>query len=232
MQPHHRLQHRLKHAAAMGRWVCLAALCLLEASCMPSFPPAGKIVPLKLDEPKAAALTFVTAIGAGDVNTAKAAALGTDRQKRWALATASMVNGLLSFDKAMAARFGNAAGGTHADMVNALNGLTIEPEEAIQNATVDANDQDGTAELQAVSPIYAQRMAIASRVKKVDGVWNVDLPRIFAEHPDLAARNDSPDLAQLYQVGDAMRQLAVEIKAGRYKTVEEATTAADERTGD
>jgi hypothetical protein len=215
----------------MIRWLWPAALCMLGASCMPNFPPAGKLVPLKLNEPKAAALTFVTAIGAGDVNTAKAACLGTDRQKRWVEAMSSMVNGLLNFDKAMIARFGNAAGGTHADVVNALNGLTMEPEQAIQNATVEPND-DGTVELRAVSPIYAQRMVIASRVKKVDGVWKVDLPRILAEHPDLAARNDSPDLDQLAQVGDAMRQLAVEIKAGRYKTVEEATTAADQRTGD
>ena len=59
-------------------------------------------MPLKLDDPKTAALTFVRAIGAGDVSTAKAASLGTDRQKRWVVATASMVNGLRSFDVALA----------------------------------------------------------------------------------------------------------------------------------
>ena len=209
----------------------LPALLLLSASCMPTFPPAGKIVPLKLDDEKSAALTFVRAIGEGDVSTARAASLGSEQQKAWVVAMASMVNGLRSFDTAMIARFGPAASGTHMQLVNALNEVTYGPEEAIKHASVEDGEND-TAEIQAVAPIYAKRMVLASKVKKVDGVWKVDLPAILAEHPDLEARNHSPDLEKLLRVGDAMRQVAAEIKAGQYKTADEASAAADERTAD
>ncbi len=201
---------------------------LIIASCMPEFPPAGKLVRLKLDEPKDAALTFVRAIGMGDVETAKAASLGTDRQKRWAIDTADMVNGLLAFDHAMNARFGLAAVSVHMSIVNALTSLTVDPEDAVTAADVKMSDDRRSAEIVAVSRIYATHMFYACRVRKDQQGWKVDLPRILQENPHFAQRNDSPDLDRLAQVGSAMRSLAANIKAGKYPTVDDAETAASQ----
>jgi len=206
----------------------LLSMLIVIASCMPGFPPAGKLVPLKLDEPKDAALTFVRAIGAGDVETAKAASLGTDRQKRWAIDTASMVNGLRAFDNAMNKHFGLQAAATHMSIVNALNALTVEPEDAVTNADVKMGDDQQSAEIRAVSTIYAVHMFYASRVRKDQRGWKVDLPRILKENPQFAERNDSPDLDRLVEIGSAMRTLAANIQAGRYPTVDAAEAAAAE----
>jgi hypothetical protein len=199
---------------------------VLIASCVPEFPPAGKLVRLKLDEPKDAALSFVRAIGMGDVETAKAASLGTDRQKRWAIDTADMVNGLRAFDDAMNARFGLAAASTHMSIVNALNSLTVDPEDAVTAADVKMNDDRRSAEIVAVSKIYATHMFYACRVRKDQQGWKVDLPQILQENPGFAKRNESPDLDRLAEVGSAMRSLAVRIRAGQYATVDDAEAAA------
>lgn len=193
---------------------------------MPEFPPAGKLVPLRLDEPKDAALTFVRAIGAGDVETAKAASLGTDRQKRWAVCTANMVNGLRAFDDAMNVQFGLHAASTHMSIVNGLNSLTIEPEDAVTSASLQMNEDRVSAKILAVSKIYATHMFYASRVRKDAQGWKVDLPTILAENPQFAVRNDSPDLDRLIEIGNSMRKLAAEIKAGAYPTVDKAEDAA------
>ena len=70
------------------------------------------------------------------------------------------------------------------DLLNALNAVTYEPEAAIENATVEPGD-DNTAELRAVARVYGQRMVYASLVRKVDGVWKVDLPRYPCPAPRL-----------------------------------------------
>jgi hypothetical protein len=211
-----------------GATVLLLSMLIVIASCMPEFPPAGKLVPLKLDEPKDAALTFVRAIGAGDVETAKAASLGTDRQKRWAIDTANMVNGLRAFDDAMNIRFGLQAAGTHMNIVNALNSLTVDPEDAVTSADVKMHDDRRSAEIVAVSRIYAVHMVYASRVRKDQQGWKVDLPAILENNPQFAKRNDSPDLDKLAEIGSAMRNLAAKIKAGAYPTVDAAEAAAAE----
>ncbi len=195
---------------------------------MPGFPPAGKLIPLRLEEPKDAALTFVRAIGAGDVETAKAASLGTDRQKRWAIDTANMVNGLRAFDDAMNAHFGPDAASVHMNILNALNSLTVDPENAVTNAEVRMSDDQLSAKLVAASQIYATHMFYASRVRKDPAGWKVDLPAILANDPQFAAKNDSPDLDRLAEIGSSMRKLAAQIKAGAYPTVEKAEAAAGE----
>jgi hypothetical protein len=206
----------------------LLGLSLVNASCMPEFPAAGKLTPLKLDEPKDAALTFVRAIGAGDPETAKAASIGTDRQKRWAVATANMVNGLRAFDNAMIDKFGPPATSVHMSILNGLNSLTLDPEDAVKNAEVQLNPAEPTARLVAVSKIYATHMYYASRVRKDAQGWKVDLPAIEGANPAFKAKNDSPDLDRLINIGDTMRKLARQVRGGDYASVDEAEKAASE----
>jgi len=208
--------------------LALLGFVILNASCVPQFPPAGKLTPLKLDEPKEAALTFVRAIGAGDPETAKAASLGTERQKRWAVSTAIMVSGLRAFDAATTARFGPAAAGTHMNIINLLNSVTTEPEQAVENAAVRMSLDEQTAEVAAVSRIYAAHMYYASRVRKTAQGWKVDLPAILASNPQFMMINESPKLDQLVSTGNAMRDLAKDIRAGKYATIEAAEAAADD----
>jgi hypothetical protein len=212
--------------------LALVGFVMFNASCVPQFPPAGKLTPLKLDEPKEAALTFVRAIGAGDPETAKAASLGTDRQKRWAVSTAIMVSGLRAFDAAITARFGPAAAGTHMSILNGLSSVTIEPEEAVKNADVQMSLDEQTARLVLKSTIYTAHMYYASRVRKTAQGWKVDLPAIFAANPQFMMKNESPDLDQLVSIGNAMRSLAKEIRAGKYDTIDAAEAAAKAATSD
>ena len=201
---------------------------IFTASCMPGFPAAGKLTPLKLDEPKDAALTFVRAIGEGDPETARAASLGSDRDKRWVLATANMVNGLRAFDAAMLDHFGPAAASVHMSIINGLNALTVDPEDAVENAIVKPHADAPTADLVAVSKIYALHMFYASRLRKDAQGWKVDLPAILAADPQFKAKNDSPDLDRLVDIGNAMRSLAKDIRAGKYATIDAAETAASQ----
>jgi hypothetical protein len=206
----------------------LLGVVIFSASCVPEFPPAGKLTPLKLDDPKQAALTFVRAIGAGDPETAKAASIGTDRDKHWAIATANMVNGLRAFDTAMIARFGPMAASVHMSIVNGLNAVTVDPEDAVENANVNLHADQPVAELAAISKIYATHMFYAARLRKDAQGWKVDLPAILQNDPQFAEKNASPDLDRLVEVGDAMRSLAKDIRAGKYATVDDAETAASQ----
>jgi hypothetical protein len=206
----------------------LLSLVTLSASCVPQFPPAGKLTALKLAEPKEAALTFVTAIGAGDPETAKAASLGTDRQKRWAISTANMVNGLRAFDAAINARFGAEAASLHMSIINGLGSVTLDPEEAVKNASVKLSIDEKSAELIAVSRIYATHMYYASRVRKTPSGWKVDLDAVIEAYPQFARMNESSELDQFVSIGDAMRSLAKDVRAGKYKTIKEADDAANE----
>jgi hypothetical protein len=226
VSPPQRLQKR-RRRITLG-FINFMLFNLLNASCMPAFPPPGKLTPLKLDEPKDAALTFVRAIGSGDPETAKAASIGTNQDKHWVIATANMVNGLRAFDTAMLDHFGPPAASIHMSILNGLNSLTVDPEDAVNNAVVKFSADQPTAVLIGVSPIFASHMFYASRVRKDAQGWKVDLPAILAADPQFKAKNDSPDLDRLAEIGDAMRGLAKDIKAGKYATVEEAETAASQ----
>ena len=196
----------------------------------------GTKVPLKLKDPKEAALTYVQAVGYGDIATARAACLGTERQKRWTTITATFTDGLISYDAAILKRFGSAALAAHMDIVNALNPLTTEPRDAINNAEVRIEENEAMLETAVKKDDHfghpkRVQMAHASILKQVGPVWKVDLPRLQEERPELKAENESADLDRLVRLGTVMKRVAADVTRKKIKTLAEAQQAIADGIG-
>src|SRR5690348_16346927 len=78
--------------------VFLALLLALAGGCRSSNPDPQ--VASDLTTPKAAALTFLHAISAGDVKTAKSASIGNDQEKAAVEALTTLVTGLRAYEHA------------------------------------------------------------------------------------------------------------------------------------
>lgn len=199
------------------------------AGCQWTPPPPLQPVKLKQDTPQEAAMTYAQAIGAGDIAAARASSLGDDKQKRWTVATATLVDGLLHFDAALYACFSANAASTHMDLLNAMNGLTFDPQNAISNSTPRIDGD--RADLVANAKMYGPKLRHVAKLKLVQGKWFVDLPRLLAEDADLAAENDSPQVQNALRAGKIMSKTAEDVRKKKFPTVEAANDALAERLG-
>lgn len=201
----------------MARAACLvltAGLWLI--GCSPAAPPVS---PAELSQPHQALMTYLDAISKGNAAKARAASIGTEQDKRWIDAITALITGLRSYDDALVTRFGRQALTTDIDLKQAVTELANEPIVRFQDGMVKESENTaliqaavGHIRLAAQPPVYLKR--------EKDG-WKVDLAE---------SRRDpthSPErVAQYLAAGDALKKAARDIRAGRYRTFDEAQQAA------
>ena len=184
---------------------------------------SGPQVPSDLTNPKAATLTFLRAISAGDVHTAKSACIGTDEQKASVDALASLITGLRAYDQAITTHFGTEAAQIDAQLRQAVSDLWDVSIMHAENALVHENTQAGTA---TVEPAYGGvrlRARPPMYLRKEKDLWKVDL----GATSQLDKRFDPAIAGQYLTAGKALHEAARNVNAGRYKTLLDAQRDAD-----
>ncbi len=172
-------------------------------------------------------MTFVRAIGQGDVATARAACIGSESQKQWIDALAGLIDGLRSVDAALLKRFGGAAERLDIDLRNALKPLSQGAEAEISAATV--NEYGTEARLVPVGHSMSIQVPYATLLRKQKDAWKVDLPAVYTANPHLSASADSTDMKVYLEAGAALKGVAREIAAGEYKALDAARNAISQR---
>jgi len=199
--------------------VFLALLLALAGGCRSSNPAPE--VASDLTTPKAAALTFLHAISAGDVKTAKSASIGNDQEKAAVEALTTLVTGLRAYEHAITKRFGGQAAQTATQLRQAVTDLIEVSIGHAENGIVNQGPETASVEpavgnvrLRARPPIY---------LRKEKDRWKVDLAT--------TAQGDKrfdPAIAQQYlAAGKALHEAAKRVNAGRYKTLADAQREAD-----
>jgi len=201
-----------------------ALLFLILCTAGPGCASGPKVqVASDLSTPKAASLTFLRAIAAGDVRTAKAACTGTPQEKKWVDAMSSFLTGLRSFDEAIVNRFGQEAVQADTQLKQALLELSDDVIQHVDDAIVHETGETASVEPAAAGVRLRNRPPIYLRNDK--GAWKVDLAA--------TAKGDKrfdPGVQEKYaSAGDALHDAARRVRAGRYKTLTEAQRDADGR---
>jgi hypothetical protein len=192
----------------------------IAVGCAPKTPP---LVAGDLSAPKPAAVTFLRAAVAGDLETAKNASVGSDADKRWIGAMALLVNGLKSYDRAIVAHFGTEATADDAQIKRALLELVDDSIAHVKEGLV--KEDSDVAE---VDPAW-NGLRLSARppifLRKERGLWKVDLPTTAKFDPRF-----SPETVERYTAyGRALSNAARDINAGRYKTLAQAERESDTR---
>jgi hypothetical protein len=213
-------------SVVLAATVLICAISLANAGCA-NQPPAQPTTPLNLSTPADAAMTFVRAIGQGDAASAKAASLGTEQQKYWVVALAGMIDGLRQVDRALLKHFGAAAERIDIDLRDALRPLAEHAEAEVSAATFP--EQGDEASLVPAGHLLSIQVPYAVLLRRENGLWKVDLPAVYANKPQLATALNPSEMNILVKAGQELRQVAKEISAGKYKTLDAARSAINER---
>ncbi len=204
----------------------IAALFVGLLGCASQDRPQSRVA-LNLNTPRDAAMTFVRAIGQGDVVTAKAASIGTESQKHWIDALAGLIDGLRSVDGALLRRFGGSAERIDIDLCDSLRPLSEGAESEVAAATVNENGLE--ARLVPLGRPMSIQVPYATQLRKDKGVWKVDLPAVYQQKPQLSVGAGSAEMETYLQAGRALKTVAREIASGQYKTLDAARNAIAER---
>jgi hypothetical protein len=157
-----------------------------------------------LSTPKAAAVAFMRALESGEVRAIKAVTLGSDDDYRLMSAVASAMRATRDLQKAANNRFGKAGDGI-------VPGQSGDPVDEISESKVK---ETGDTALLARKEDPEGRSPL--KLKKTDGQWKIDLAAL----PDKRQINQA--LPAMRATQRAMEQATADIKAGKYKTAEEA----------
>ena len=193
---------------------------------------AAEKVKVDLSSPKATAATFLKALGAGDVEAAKAASHGTEEHVKYLEAITSMFAGLSRYEQAAAKAFPNDPNST--TMAKGMSESISGPDSLarIEKGTVTVNGATATilpqedpapakeGEPPAPPKTAAEREKETIRLKNVAGQWKLDLDSQFER--DEMKRQNPEDMIKFGQSIDA---LAADIEGGKYKTSTEAQAA-------
>jgi hypothetical protein len=199
------------------RLLSITSIALFAIGCEAKAAPAR--IPSDLSNPKPAALTFLTAIAKGDIKTAKAASIGTNRDKEWIDAIVTLITGLREYDSALLLRFRNEAVSADIDIQAAIQGVAEEPIMRLQDGIV--KESPDTAEVEPAFKGVRLRSRSPIFLRREKGIWKVDLEAL-REDPQ-----HSPEATQQYlAAGQALRRLAKDIRLGRYKTFAAAQQAS------
>ena len=158
-----------------------------------------------LSNPKSTAVSFAKAVQSNDMAAAKAASTGSDEQYKMVEAMGQMMSGFKNFESAAVAKFGDAgkSGQGMPDVVADTEGSEVKTE-------------GDTATL--INPKKPDDKDPMKLVKK-DGKWKVDLASMpMNEQAKTMAASAS-------KMKKALDETAEEIKAGKYKTAQEAQAA-------
>lgn len=164
-----------------------------------------------LSTPKAAAVAFMRALESGEVRAIKAVTLGSDDDYRLMSAVASAMRATRDLQKAATDRFGKAGDGI-------VPGQSGDPVDEISESKVK---ETGDTALLARKEDPEGRSPL--RLKKTDGQWKIDLAAL----PDKRQINQA--LPAMRATQRAMEQAAADIKAGKYKTADEAKEAVQKQ---
>jgi hypothetical protein len=186
--------------------------------------------PVKADlsTPKSAALAYLKAVQRGDSRTARFVSSGSDAQKQWVTSLATTVDGMRKFDNALTAKFGNIVSQIHTDMHDALDVLADEPVILTDAGSVSGDDH--------VAKINPKRIGFKSHfihpimlIHEKEG-WKVDLTQTYANGIPAAKIGEiTASFQQDREFGEAFRDTASEITAGKFRTPDEAVAALAER---
>jgi hypothetical protein len=191
---------------------------LAGGGCSSSHAPR---TPLDLSGPKAAALTFLRAISAGDVRTAQSACIGSNEEKASVGAMSTLISGLRAYDQAISTHFGLEAVQSDTQLKQAIADLADTPIQHIESAivkegplTASVEPAAGGIRLRARPPIY---------LRKQKEFWKVDLSQTSQADPRFG-----PDITKQYlAAGNALHRAASRINAGRYHSLAEAQRDTD-----
>jgi hypothetical protein len=194
---------------------------LLLGGCSANDAPAPRA---DLAKPQPALMAFLNSIARCDVAAAKAESLGTEQDKHWIDAMAALVGGLRDYDQALLSRFGRQAIPIDVDLKQAVTELVNEPMVRFQDGLVkesgDRAEVDaalGHIRLAAQPPMYLRRDKVG---------WKVDLTLMRRD-----TLHTPESIEQYLMAGIALKIAARDVRAGHYKTLDEAQQAmADQPT--
>jgi len=189
---------------------------------------AKEPVKVDLSSPKASAATFLKALGAGDVEAAKAASAGAPEHVKYLEAITSMFSGLSRYEQAATKAFPQDPNST--TMAKGMSDAIAGPDAL---ARIEKGKVTITGDVASILPAEdapkpgdppqapkdpSKQETI--RVKNVGGQWKLDLDSQFER--DEMKRQNPEDMIKFGQSVDA---LAADIQAGKYKTSLEAQAA-------
>jgi hypothetical protein len=186
----------------------LGVLLLLLGGCNRDEPVAAT--------PKQAATTFFKAMVAGDVAAAKAASVGDERSERWLEAVVENTTAMRGYHDAMKARFGEqAAGGS------GLSDAAVGVKEGEVLEAVEKGQEKIEGDSATITGAADKRKVV--HLKRVNGAWKVDRGQLGG--------TESVDrfVDRTRRTTKAYRDLAAEVREGKYKSLAEARQAFGER---
>ena len=203
-----------------------------------------KAKPVDLTSPKSAATAYVKAIQAGDAPTARAAATGTGQEMDWIDGWAGFARATRDLNNAIYTRFGKVTHQIHAELEKTLWEQFDRPAAQIDDADVQAAENE--ARITIVHGTVASRDATPLLLKKINGLWKIDLERTYLPEPPrnqllvmTAGQRAQYKAKMIKEVSDAfhllqkeasvMEGLAGDVKAGRFKTMDAVLKALNER---
>jgi hypothetical protein len=159
-----------------------------------------------VSNPKSTAITFAKAIQSNDMAAAKAASTGTDEQYKLIDAVGQMLSGYKNYESAAVAKFGDAG----------KFGEGEGPPDVVADTEASEAKIDGdTATI--VNPKKPDDPSPMKLVKK-NGQWKVDLASVPMDE-----QTKMPAAAP--RIKKALDETAEEIKADKYKTIQDAKKA-------
>ena len=169
-------------------------------------------VNLDLSSPKLAAVSYLRAMSAGDLEGLKASTVGTEDQRKAVESYSLMLHGLRRYDQAIVSHFGADAIRDDIELKQKLMELVDDRIARTEQGVVSESDEsarvtpglNGLA-LQGRPPVY---------LKKDREVWKVDLAATAVRDTSISAESAARNQA----IGEALLKIAGDIDRGRYKS--------------
>ena len=223
----------------------LLVLALTVAGC----GPHQRAQPVNLSKPQTAAVEYVRAIGRGDSATARSAAMGSEEEMRWVDALSSLVDGLRQLNSALYEYFGPRTGQIHTDLEESIRILADEPVELISNGGIQMNATQAVITPRRQGFTSKDQLPIAVTKLADRQIWKVDLERTYVPLPPRERllsmseqqKNDfekdqrkqiSQAMHKYQQIADVFHGVARDVRAKKFKTMEDFEKALRDRMGD
>jgi hypothetical protein len=158
-----------------------------------------------LSTPKKTAIAFAKGVESGDLATVKATSIGNESDYKLVHSIIGLIEANKQLRAAAIAKFGEDGKQISTEDLSNISKQMEQGEEKIEGDTATVGKADEKDPM---------------KLKKVDGVWKVDLASI----PDKEQMTKAMPKMQ-----KAMSQAALDIKAGKYKTIDEAKTAVGQQ---
>lgn len=192
----------------MNRSIIYGTLIVLSCSCL-----ARAVIPTAIETstPRLGAMAFVKAMEINDMEAFRAVTIGGEEEYKLFQPLVEMVGAAKKLEKAARDKFGKAG------RIVVRNSPAVGLEVQIQESDVKVNGDT------AIVSHKGQEDADPLTLKKTSAGWKVDLTAIKNRQSMSAA---APSMRKMQQV---LTESATDIRAGKFKTPEEAEQAVLER---